>query len=146
MNPYAPRRPWIVIAATLLVLINFSMLQGQIDLDDAIFDSPIDSAIDAGFNGAPQGPTPNGGGFTIQIPLGQPAAGGGGSGSGNRTATGGGGGAGSGNPANGNPDGSGTQAGSLANGKQGGNGARPGTRRRMHASRISSRRARARTG
>src|SRR6266403_5517724 len=34
----------------------------------------IDSAIDAGFSDNPQALVPNGGGFTFQIPLGQPAA------------------------------------------------------------------------
>ncbi len=70
----------------------------------------IDSAIDAGFTDNPPGLTPNGGGFTFNIALGQPAAGnigGGGNGAGSRGGTG---------------------PGSLANGRQGGNGAPPGTR------------------
>jgi hypothetical protein len=50
----------------------------------------IDSAIDAGFNGSPQAVTPNGSGFTYQIPLGAPAAdiiGGAGSGTSGRSGT-----------------------------------------------------------
>ena len=83
----------------------------------------INNAIDAGFNDNAQTVMPNGGGFTVQVPLDQPpppnpvrsitgvpsfgsAPGGGG---------GGGGGSSSG-------------PGSLANGRQGGNGAPPGTR------------------
>jgi subtilisin family serine protease len=76
----------------------------------------IDSAIEAGFSDNPQAVTPNGGGFTVQIPLDQPPA--------NpipritsvRTIGGGLGRSGGGGP------------GSLANGRQGGNGAPPGTR------------------
>jgi len=86
----------------------------------------IDSAIDAGFSGNPQGLMPNGGGFTFHIPLGQPAADIIGSG-GNRTAVSSG--TGPGSIANGRPGGSGgADAGSLANGRQGGNGAPPDTR------------------
>jgi hypothetical protein len=85
----------------------------------------IDSAIDAGFSDNPQALVPNGGGFTFQIPLGQPAADIGSVG--NRA--GGGSGAGTGRPANGRQGGSdGADTGSLANGRQGGNGAPPGTR------------------
>jgi len=85
----------------------------------------IDSAIDAGFSDNPQALVPNGGGFTFQIPLGQPAADIGSVG--NRA--GGGSGAGTGRPAKGRQGGSdGADAGSLANGRQGGNGAPPGTR------------------
>ena len=85
----------------------------------------IDSAIDAGFSDNPSPVTPNGGGFTVQIPLDQPAV----------TAL----------PRIGYPPpGSGESPagavsfsigsqhssgpGSLANGRQGGNGAPPGTR------------------
>ncbi len=84
----------------------------------------IDSAIDAGFSGNPQGLMPNGGGFTFHIPLGQPDVIGSG---GNRTAVSSG--TGPGSIANGRPGGSGgADAGSLANGRQGGNGAPPDTR------------------
>jgi len=76
----------------------------------------IDRAIDAGFTDNPPDITPNGGGFTVQIPLGQPAAATSGGG-----ATFGGGGNDSGRRSSGGP-------GSLANGRQGGNGAPPGTR------------------
>jgi len=76
----------------------------------------IDRAIDAGFTDNLPDITPNGGGFTVQIPLGQPAAGTSGGG-----ATFGGGGNDSGRRSSGGP-------GSLANGRQGGNGAPPGTR------------------
>jgi len=85
----------------------------------------IDSAIDAGFSGNPQGLTPNGGGFTFHIPLGQPAAdiiGGGGK----RTAVRSG--AGPGSVAGRQGGSSAADAGSLANGRQGGNGAPPDTR------------------
>ncbi len=84
--------------------------------------SAIDSAINAGFSDNPPPVTPNGGGFSVEIPLDQPAVtlpppirtpqfGGGGN-----------------TPsfALGNPRGNGP--GSLANGRQGGNGAPPGTR------------------
>lgn len=82
----------------------------------------IDSAIDAGFSSNPPPVTPNGGGFTVQIPLDQPPettiprfttlppSGG-------AVTTGFG---------LGGSRGNGT--GSLANGRQGGNGAPPGTR------------------
>jgi len=85
----------------------------------------IDSAIDAGFSGNPQGLTPNGGGFTFHIPLGQPAAdiiGGGGK----RTAVRSG--AGPGSVAGRQGGSSAADAGSLANGRQGGNGAPPDKR------------------
>jgi len=84
----------------------------------------IDGAINAGFNDNAPALTPNGGGFTVQIPLGEPPApsiggigngtGGGGAGAGSRTViiTR----RGSNGP------------GSLANGRQGGNGAPPGVR------------------
>jgi hypothetical protein len=81
----------------------------------------IGNAIDAGFSDNPQTLTPNGGGFTVQLPLGQPPAPSIGS-------IGAGGGVGAGSQTviitrqgrNG--------PGSLANGRQGGNGAPPGTR------------------
>ncbi len=83
----------------------------------------IDNAINAGFSNNPQTVTPNGGGFTVQIPLDQPPA------TnvpnlGNGTGLSGGGGAGGfvfrRQPGNG--------PGSLANGREGGNGAPSGTR------------------
>jgi hypothetical protein len=70
----------------------------------------IDSAIDAGFSDNPQALAPNGGGFSFQIALDQPAA------TTIRSIGNGPGGRG------------GAGAGSLANGRQGGNGAPPGTR------------------
>jgi hypothetical protein len=83
----------------------------------------IDSAIDAGFSGNPQGLTPNGGGFTFHIPLSQPAAdiiGGGGK----RTAVRSG--AGPGSVANGRQGGSsGADAGSLANAREARQARRP---------------------
>ena len=94
--------------------------------------SAIDSAIAAGFSDNQPAVTPNGGGFTVQIPLDQPpvttfprirtpqtsvqTSGGGG----NTTGF-----------AFGSPRSNGTSSngpGSLANGRQGGNGAPPGTR------------------
>jgi hypothetical protein len=90
--------------------------------------SAIDSAISAGFSDNPPAVTPNGGGFTVQIPLDQPPATtfprirtpqldrGGGNTAGFSL------GRPRGNGANGNGPGS------LANGRQGGNGAPPGTR------------------
>jgi hypothetical protein len=82
----------------------------------------IDGAVGAGFNDHPQALTPNGGGFTFQIPLGEPPAppiagngtGGGGAGPGSHTII-------SSRHGDNGP-------GSLANGRQGGNGAPPGTR------------------
>ena len=71
----------------------------------------IDRAINAGFTDNPPDIAPNGGGFTVQIPLGQPAGATNGGATGNGPDRGG-----SGGP------------GSLANGRQGGNGAPPGTR------------------
>ena len=82
----------------------------------------IDSAIDAGFSGNPQALTPNGGGFTFQIPLGQPAADIGGGGK--RTASA----AALARVIRRQGGSVGADAGSLANGRQGGNGAPPGTR------------------
>jgi len=90
--------------------------------------SAIDSAIAAGFSDNPPAVTPNGGGFSVQIPLDQPPVtafprirtpqlGGGG---GNTT------GFNFGRPRNNGPGSNGP--GSLANGRQGGNGAPPGTR------------------
>jgi hypothetical protein len=76
----------------------------------------IGRAIDAGFADNPRDVTPNGGGFTVQIPLGQPPA-----------ASNGGGDFIPGT-ANGPGRGSRGGPGSLANGGQGGNGAPPGTR------------------
>ncbi|MHB8817035.1 MAG: IPT/TIG domain-containing protein, partial [Steroidobacteraceae bacterium] len=83
----------------------------------------MDSAIDAGFSDNPQALTSNGGGFSFQIPLDQPAA------TTIRSTGNGTGvidGAGAGSRANARQGGNG--AGSLANGRQGGNGAPPGTR------------------
>jgi hypothetical protein len=95
--------------------------------------SAIDSAIAAGFSDNPPAVTPNGGGFTVQIPLDQPPvttvprirtpqlSGGGGNTTGfafGRPRS---------NGASGNGPGSLGPA-SLANGRQGGNGAPPGTR------------------
>jgi hypothetical protein len=82
----------------------------------------IDGAIDAGFSNNPPLLTPNGGGVTVQIPLGEPLPpppppppiGGIGPGPGSRTVI------------STTPGGNGP--GSLANGRQGGNGAPPGTR------------------
>jgi subtilisin family serine protease len=83
----------------------------------------IDSAIDAGFNGNPQALTPNGSGFTFQIPLGEPADDSIGSRTSPRSGTS------TGSPVIRRQGGSGGgDAGSLANGRQGGNGAPPGTR------------------
>jgi hypothetical protein len=78
----------------------------------------VENAIDAGFSDNPQTITPNGGGFTVQIPLGEPAPT---------------------TPTFGNAGGVAVTGlgipprryngpGSLANGGQGGNGAPPGTR------------------
>ena len=76
----------------------------------------IDNAIDAGFSDNPQSVTPNGGGFTVQIPLDQPPP----SPSGGITTF---------RTIGNGPDRSGGGGpGSLANGRQGGNGAPPGTR------------------
>jgi outer membrane autotransporter protein len=81
----------------------------------------IDNAIDSGFSNNPQTVTPNGGGFTVQIPLDQPLPP-------PPTFRGIGGNSGIGDPGLaglGNED---RGPGSLANGRQGGNGAPPGTR------------------
>jgi Subtilase family/Bacterial Ig-like domain (group 3)/Autotransporter beta-domain/IPT/TIG domain len=83
----------------------------------------IDSAIDAGFSNNPPPVTPNGGGFTVQIPLDQPPET---SLPPIRPLPPGGGGANTTGFALGSPRGNGP--GSLANGRQGGNGAPPGTR------------------
>jgi hypothetical protein len=84
----------------------------------------IDGAIDAGFSNNPPPLTPNGGGVTVQIPLGEPPLplpppppppiGGIGNGLGSRTII-------STTPGDNGPA-------SLANGRHGGNGAPPGTR------------------
>jgi Subtilase family/Autotransporter beta-domain/IPT/TIG domain len=84
----------------------------------------IGNAINAGFSDNPQTLTPNGGGFTVQIPLGEPpppaigstgnGTGGGGAGAGSRTVI--------------ITRQGGNGPGSLANRRQGGNGAPPGTR------------------
>ncbi len=88
----------------------------------------IDGAIDAGFSNNPPPLTPNGGGVTVQIPLGEPlplpppppiggignGTGGSGPGPGSRTII---------STTHGD-----NGPGSLANGRQGGNGAPPGTR------------------
>jgi hypothetical protein len=85
----------------------------------------IDNAIDAGFNDRPQALTPNGGGFTFQIPLGEsPAPSGGGNGNG----TGGGGASAGSRTVVSTRQRGNNGPGSLANGRQGGNGAPPGTR------------------
>ena len=81
----------------------------------------ISSAIEAGFSGSPQALTPNGGGFTFNIPLDQPAPDivrrrpRGSTDAGIRSIV--------------RQDGGGrTEVGSLANGRHGGSGAPPGTR------------------
>ncbi len=88
----------------------------------------IGNAIDAGFSDNPPPLAPNGGGVTVQIPLGEPlplpppppiggignGTGGGGPGVGGRTVI--------------STTQGGNGPGSLANGRQGGNGAPPGTR------------------
>ncbi|MGA8818464.1 MAG: S8 family serine peptidase [Xanthobacteraceae bacterium] len=90
--------------------------------------SAIDSAINAGFSDNPPPVTPNGGGFSVQIPLDQPPV------TTNpriRTPQFGGGSAGTSGFALGSPRSNGPGSngpGSLANGRQGGNGAPPGTR------------------
>ena len=85
--------------------------------------SAIDSAINAGFSDNPPPVTPNGGGFSVQIPLDQPPVT---TSPRIRTPQFGGGGAGTSGFALGSPRSNGP--GSLANGRQGGNGAPPGTR------------------
>ncbi len=85
--------------------------------------SSINRAVDTGFSDNPPTLTPNGGGFTFEIPLDQPAS------IPIRrivTAPGGSNGAGVGTLVITRPNGNGP--GSLANGRQGGNGAPPGTR------------------
>ncbi len=87
----------------------------------------IDSAINAGFSNNPPAITPNGGGFSVQVPLDQPPV----TTPRIRTPQFGGGGANTTGFAFGSPRGNGPGSngpGSLANGRQGGNGAPPGTR------------------
>ena len=89
--------------------------------------SAIDSAINAGFSDNPPPVTPNGGGFSVQVPLDQPPV----TTPRIRTPQFGGSSDNTTNFALGSPRGSGPGSngpGSLANGRQGGNGAPPGTR------------------
>ncbi|MFZ3353190.1 MAG: S8 family serine peptidase [Xanthobacteraceae bacterium] len=94
--------------------------------------SAIDSAINAGFSDNPPPVTPNGGGFSVQVPLDQPPV----TTPRIRTPQFGGSGANTtgfalGRPRSNGPGSNGPGSngpGSLANGRQGGNGAPPGTR------------------
>ena len=94
--------------------------------------SAIDSAINAGFSDNPPPVTPNGGGFSVQVPLDQPPV----TTPRIRTPQFGGSGANTTGFALGRPRSNGASSngpgsngpGSLANGRQGGNGAPPGTR------------------
>ena len=94
--------------------------------------SAIDSAINAGFSDNPPRVTPNGGGFSVQVPLDQPPV----TTPRIRTPQFGGSSDNTTNFALGSPRSNGASSngpgsngsGSLANGRQGGNGAPPGTR------------------